>query len=889
MRDRDAELREELDAHVRMAADDRIARGEDRAGAIARARRELGNISQIQEATRDVRGGRWLEDAGQDLRYALRLLRHSPGFTLVAVASLTLGIGANTALFQMVDAVRLRPLPVHDPAALVEVRLTDMDGARGNFATWHPAVTYPIWQAIASRQQAFTGVFAWGADSFNLSVGGEARLARGLWVTGDLFSVLGVRPAAGRLLTPADDQPGCAPRAVLSYAFWQRAYGGDRSAVGRTLTLGSHPVEIVGVAESSFFGLEVGKAFDIAVPACADAVFSDDGKGRLQSGTDWWLSVFGRLKPGWTADRATAHLAAISPELFKTTLPPAYPSVSVPKYLKFTLAAFPAAGGLSELRETYTTPLAFLLGISGLVLLIACANLANLLLARATARRREIAVRLGLGASRGRLVRQLLTECILLAAVGGACATLFADAFSGSFVALLDTSNKPTALAVALDWRVLAFTAAVSLATCVVFGLAPALNATRLSPTSVMRANARGATSGREVVGLRRILVVAQVALSVVLLFGSLLFARSLRNLVTMDPGFRAEGVLSASVNFRALDLPPERRGAFRQELADRVRAIPGVQAAAVARIVPVSGDAFGSVVWPAEDPAGQFDALFNWVGTDYFAALQTPVVAGRTFNATDTSQSLPVAIVNEAFAAKLAHDGKPVVGRSFTREATPRSPAKTFEIVGKVRNSTYSDLKEGNVAVAFLADAQDNGGAYTRLVIRASLPPSQVTSAITAAFADMDRRIGLSYGVMTTQIRDSVIRERLLATLSAGFGVLAAVLTLVGLYGLLAYTVTRRSNEIGVRLALGATGAEIARLILRETGILFGIGAGIGLLLALAGGQAAAALLFDVRPDDPALLVVTVALLACIAMLATLAPTLRAMRIEAANALRME
>ncbi len=889
MSDREDDLREEIEAHLKMAAADRVARGQDARTAVTDARRELGNISQIQEATRDVWGRRWLEQIVRDVRYALRGFRRNPGFALVAVLSLALGIGANTALFQVVNAIRLQSLPVTDPATLAEIHLVDTEGARGDFQTWHPAVTYPIWQAIAARQQAFAQLFAWSGAAFTLSAGGEVRTARGLWVTGNFFSTLGLQAAAGRLLSADDDRPGCAPRVILSYAFWQREYGGSAAVIGQTIGLSSHPAEVVGVAPASFHGLDVGRTFDVAVPACADPVFSDNGKGRLESGTSWWLSVFGRLKPGWSIERATAHLEAISPELFAATLPPHYPAVSVPAYLRFKLAASPAGSGVSQLREAYTSPLWMLLGTAALVLLIACANLANLLLARATARQREIAVRLGIGASRGRLIRQLLTESFVLAAIGGVCAMLLAATLSRSLVAMLDTNTQSTALALGADWRVLAFTTGLSLLTCILFGLVPAMNATRVSASSVMRASARGGTAGREAVGLRRALVVVQVALSVVLLFGSLLFARSLRNLVTMDPGFNAEGVITAGIDFRGLQLSPDRRMLFRRELLDRVRALPGVQAAATARIIPVSGDSSGNVVWAEGDQSRRFDTSFNWVSSGFFTTMGTAMVAGRDISDADIPEGVPVAVVNETFASTVASRGAPVIGTRFTREVTPSSPPKTFEIVGVVKNSTYADLKEGPVAVAFLADAQQAGGAYLRVLIRSSVPPTSMTAAVTRALADVDPQIGVEYGLLPTRIRDTVVRERLLATLSAGFGVLAAVLTLVGLYGLIAYTVTRRTTEIGVRMALGAGRGTIARLILRETALLVAVGAGLGVLLALAGGRAAATLLFGVQPNDPAILLLALAALVGIALVASYLPARRATRIEPVSALRAD
>jgi predicted permease len=887
-RQRERDLRDEIDAHLRMAIDDRIARGMSPRDAAADARRELGNVPQIQEATRDVWGGRWIDALGQDLRYAVRVFRRNRSFALVAVVSLALGIGANAALFQVVDAVRLQSLPVADPSSLVEVRIVDMDGARGSFESWHPAVTYAIWREIQARQQAFSGIFAWASDRFNLTDGGEMRVAQGLWVTGGLFGVLGVRPVIGRALTAADDSPGCAPRAVLGYAFWQRAYGGSPAVIGQTLSLSSHAVEVIGVAPPAFHGLEVGRTFDVALPVCADPVFSDDGKGRLPVGTDWWLSVFGRLKPGWSIERASAHLHAISADLFRTTLPPTYPSESVGKYLNFTLGAYEGGSGLSHLRETYASPLWLLLGTAGLVLVIACANLANLLLARATARQREIAVRLSLGAGRGRVIRQLLTESLLLAAIGGSLGLVLAHTLSGSFVALLDTQSDTSVLPLGLDWRVLGFTAGLSFLTCVLFGLAPAMNVTRVSASSVMRAATRNTTSSRDVLGLRRTLVVAQIALSVVLLFGSLLFARTLHNLTTADPGFNPRGLVVAGITFRRLEVPADRRMAFRNEVAERVRALPGVQGAAAVRIVPLGGNAIGNDVWSEGDRAHLFNSLFNVAGPGYFATLGTPLVAGRDFDERDVAESTPVAIVSEKFAERLQR-GPSIIGSRFTRQATPSSAEKTFEIIGVVKNSTYLDLKEDLSPVAFLADAQSSPSAYLELIVRSPLPPATVTAAITRTLADLDSRIGVNYRVMTTDIRDTLVRERLLATLSGGFGALAAILTLVGLYGLVAYTVARRTNEIGIRMALGARAPDIARLIVHETGVLLVMGIVAGIVLALAGGRAAASLLFGVRPHDPLTLLGAVAGLSLIALGASYFPARRATKIEPVAALRVD
>jgi predicted permease len=887
MKDRDAELREELKTHLDMAVADRIALGDTPEDAHAAARRELGNLSQVQEATRDVWGGRWLEHLAQDIRYATRIFRRNPAFAIVAILSITLGIGANTALFEVVDAVRLRPLPIPEPERLLEVRLASFDGARGNFQGSHPAVTQPIWRALQERQQAFD-LFAWSRASFNLSESGEARPADGLWVSGGFFNVLSLQATRGRLLVPEDDRPGCAPRAVLGHAFWQRAYGADPSIVGRTITLRARPIEIIGVAPADFHGLEVGRSFDVALPLCAEAVLSANGKGRADAGTTWWLLMFGRLKPGWTVERASAHLATISPEIFRSTLPEGYPAVSVDGYLGMKLIAAPGGQGVSQLREAYTSPLWLLLGIAGLVLVIACANLANLLLARATAREREISVRLGLGASRGRVIRQLLTESLLLVTIGTIGAVLLAGVMARSLVAALQTNGSIVTLPLFVDWRVIGFASLLAVATCLLFGLAPAIRGTRVTTASVLRATSRGATAGRESVALRRGLVVVQIALSVALLFGSLLFVRTLRNVLNVDPGFRSEGLLVANIDSSRLRLAPEQRTAHEQLMTERLRAIPGIQGAATVEVVPISGNAGGNDVWPERNRNARFNTYVNFVGARYFQTLGVPVVAGREFDDRDTLDSSPVVIVDETFAKNLG-GAAAAVGQRITREPTPRTPEQTYEIAGVVKDSAYLALKDDPYPTMYYAGTQTDPGPSSQVMIRSSLPPASTTAAITAALANLDPRLTVSYTLMPAMIHDTLMQERLLAALSGGFGLLAALLTMVGLYGLIAYSVTRRSTEIGVRMALGASGASIRRLVLRETGVLLAVGVSVGVGLAIAGGQTAASLLFRVRPNDPVTLIGAIAILAAIAFAASYVPARRATRIDPVVALRAE
>ena len=565
------------------------------------------------------------------------------------------------------------------------------------------------------------------------------RRARGLLVSGEFFNVLGVRPVLGRVFTAADDQRGHAsPGVVISHAFWQREYGGATDIIGRKLMLGDDPFEIVGVTPPDFFGLEVGRSFDLALPICADR------DRRLDSGTDWWLMMTGRLKSGWSLEQATAQLQQISPSLFEKTLPANYPTASVKDYLGFKLEAVSAVGGYSRLRQNYEDSLWALLAIAGLVLLIACANLANLLLARASAREREFAVRQALGASRARLVRQLLVESLLLAVIGACLGALLAQPLSRFLVSFLGGS---VFLDLGLDWRVLGFAAALAALTCVLFGLAPAVRATRLAPGAVMKASGRGLTAGRGRFGLRRALVVVQVALSLVLVAGALLFTRSLNKLLTVDSGFRQEGVLMAQLGVGRLNLAPERRQLFRQEALDRLKQIPGVKAVADTTVIPLSGSSSSNAVWmDGADARHKVNTNRSWIGPDYFKALETPLVAGREFNERDTGAAPYVAIVNESFARRHLNGANPV-GRRFWMEARPTAPETLYEIVGLVKDTKYENLSDTSGPIMFLSIAQEQRFLpFGQLLIRSDLPQSEITASVTRALNEINPAITVSY-----------------------------------------------------------------------------------------------------------------------------------------------
>ncbi|HMF74597.1 MAG TPA: ABC transporter permease [Bryobacteraceae bacterium] len=822
----------------------------------------------------------------RDLRFGLRQLRLNPTFTAVAVLSLALGIGANTAIFQLIDAIRLRMLPVQKPQELAYLDLAKDSWRSGWSSTRSARFTYALWESIRTRQQGFSGTLAWSATHFNLAQGGKVRFAEGLFVSGDFFKVLGVPPVIGRTFTARDDQPGCgSPGAVISYAFWQSEFSGDPTVTSRTVRLDGRLFPILGVTPPGFFGVEIGHRFDIAVPVCADPMFYEPGRNRIPSRTAWWLSAMGRLKPGWTIERANAQMRAVAPAIMLETLPTDYRPDNAKKYLANKLSATPGATGVSQLRRQYENPLWILLATTGLVLLIACANLANLLLARASVREREMAVRQAIGASRQRLIAQLLSESLLLALFGAGLGALLASLLSRGLIAFLTTQGNQMFVGLGIDWRLLGFTVGLALATCVLFGLAPALRATRVAPASVMRSSGRGLTAGRERFSLRRILVVAQVAMSLVLLAGALLFVRSLQKLLTVDSGFRPQGIVRVNVDLRAAHYPKERIMEVRNQILKELRERTGAVSGAEVFLTPVSGAGWDGMAWADAHKL----ALFNQAGPNYFQTMGTSFVTGRDFSERDNLKSPKVAIVNEEFA-KTFFNGRNPVGRAFRSEGGAGKPDEVYQIVGLVRNTKYYELREDFRPIAFLPSAQDNSpNPSGTFVLRIDTSLGNFYKAATAAVAQVHPGIGVDFTVLTAQIQESLMRDRLMAALAGAFGLLAGLLAVLGLYGVIAYMVARRRNEIGVRIALGASRARVIGLILREAILLLAIGLAAGTGLAAWAGEAAASLLYGLKPRDPLTLGGAVTLLAMVGLFASYGPAWRASRLEPMEALRDE
>jgi len=832
--------------------------------------------------------GGWLPGLLQDLRYGARRLRLEPLFAIVAILSLALGIGANTAIFQLLDAVRLRRLPVERPEELYNVRIKPGTSRTGNFSGNWPQLTSALWERIRSEQQAFSKLAVWSTDSVNLASGGEARFAKALWVSGTFFDTVGVRAMQGRVLGSGDDAPGCpAPAVVLSERFWKRALGGRPINPGETLRIEGRPFEIVGVTPASFFGMEVGLSFDVALPTCAEELIADTPRTKIRRA--WWLAAVGRLAPGWTHEKAQAHLAAISKGLFEATLPEDYDAADVKNYLSFQLVARPISTGFSDLREDYSDPLWLLLGISALVLLIACANIANLMVARASARQREIAVRLALGASRRRLIRQLLAESFVLAAAGAACGVALAQALSRLLVSYLSTEQAEIFVAMPRDLRLLGFTAGLAVLTCVLFGLLPALQASNTDPLEALKSGGRGIAGSGARLSVRRALVVLQVALSLVLLVGALLFVRSLGNLLSLDAGFRSDHILVIDTDFRRLHLPDERRTALRRELVERMRAIPGVADAASARIVPLSDSSWNDPISIEGTEIRRESVNFNRVGPGYFRTMGTPLLAGRDFDSRDLPASESAAIVTETFARKFLNGQNPV-GRTVQLDHEGRDTVERFQIVGLVRDSKYEELREDFAPIVFLADAQDaHPGPRTHVVVRSELPLATLVPSLTSAVAGVSPEISVMYRPFRDMLREGLLRERLMASLSVFFGFLAAVLAMIGLYGVVSFMVVRRRNEIGVRMAMGATRKDILALVLREAGTLLAAGIVIGVVLAIGAASLARSLLYGLGPSDPLTIILASAGLAAVAVAASLLPAHRAATLDPVTALREE
>ena len=897
-------MERELAAELQFHRDRQIARlveaGVPRDEAERRTRHAMGGVEPVKEECRDARGVSALESTLRDLQHGVRQLRKSPGYAAVVVLSLALGIGANTAIFTLIDSVLLRTLPVADPAALQFVaRYQPTLGPDPGYGYGHEE-----FRRLRAANPVFTDLAAYATTRLNVSIDGSIEpTAEGHLVSGGFFPMLGVHARLGRTIGPEDDErPNGHPVAVLSYDYWTRRFARDRSALGRTISLSGTPFTVVGVAPSGFFGLEVGRAADIFVPVMMQPAVMPAAENWLEASIarSYWLTVVGRLRPGVTPRQATAAVAGLD-VLDPLMTKPRLPGETSQRILE-ALGLTPAATGLSNLRQQYSQPLFILMAVVGLVLLIACANVATLVLARGAARGPEFSMRIALGAGRWRLVRQLLIESLILAVAGGACGLLLARWGTALLVAFMSTGRQPIVLDLAPDLRILAFTAAVSIATGILCGVMPALRATRVDVVAGLR-HGRGQTGATSWIRPGKALVVSQVALCVMLLFGAGLFVRSLQKIDAQDEGFDRDRVHVIRLEPRGSDqrgVPgtSERLDAIYRDLLHRVEAIQGVRSASLAHFGPTSPVFYSE---PMQLPSGEtlrIPRMMTYPG--YFETMGIELVAGRDLEDRDLAASAPRAmVVNEAFVRQFTTGANPVGKRFVQREgrtrANPAGVEQSWEIVGVVRDAKYASLREPPAPLIYQPFLHTSTGrGQMTLHVRTAAGDGGVVSRIREEVQRIDRQMPLFAMVtLSAQVDAMLGRERLVATLSTLFGLVALLLAVVGLYGLMAFSVVRRTNEMGIRMALGAARLHVVRMVMREALLLAGLGVALGVPAAFVLGRLAAnkvsGLLFGLTATDPLTMTGAVALLGAAAAAAAYLPAARAARVDPIVALRNE
>jgi predicted permease len=915
----DADIEEEMRLHVEMREQQQIQSGMTADEARHAALRRFGIPTLLAEKSHTAWGWRWLEELIQDTGYGLRLLFRNPSFTAVAVLTLALGIGANTAIFSLIDAVMLKMLPVEKPEQLVLLSwvapgwpymihsLTgDSDRDKSGRST-STSFSYPIFEDIRAHAQTFSGVLALAdAERVNVGVSGEAGVAQSQLVSGDFFSTLGVPASIGRTITPPDDEPGANPVATISYSYWIRRFGRDPQILGKTVTVNGVGFTLVGVAAPEFFGVQPGASLDIWLPLRSQPLIDPDWiayatpseVSRFTARDDWWVLIVGRLKPGQSEQQARAALDVIvQRESSGIQKPPAKRSLDealeAPK-VRLT----PAGGGLDELRSEFSEPLFILMCVVGLVLLIACANVANLLLARAASRQKEIAVRLALGGGRARLIRQLLVESILLALSGGAVGVFLAYFASGILLKLMSSGREPITLHVAPNLVVLGFTAAVSVLTGILFGLAPALRGTSLDLTPALKEGAArivaaiAHASGRRQ-RLSKALVVVQIAVSLLLLITAGLFVRSLTNLENENLGFDRRNVLLFTIDPTQAGYHADRLSTFYEQLRKRIREIPGVRCASFSRhgLINSGVSIIGFSLQGFPPKIGRHDngtVHANFVGPEFFETFGIPLLLGRRIEEQDSATAPKIAVVNHAFAQEYFEGQNPIGHRfGFGDQKT----SSDIVIVGLVGDSRYDKLRDDPPPTVYVPYYQHMKELEAvSFSVRTAGDPKDWMGEVGRAVQELDRNLPI-FDVKTEveEINQATLQERLFAQLSGFFGILALALASIGLYGVISYAVLRRTSEIGIRVALGAERTKILQMVLREAMILAVLGIAVGAPVAFVLSGFVGSLLYGLRPTDPLTVAFATIALLFVGFLAAYFPARRASRIQPVIALRYE
>jgi len=868
----DAELRD----HFHRLVGDFIAHGYAENDARRLARLEFGGMDQVKEACRDARGTRWVDETLQDARYGWRGFRKNPGFTIVAIVTLAIGIGASLSIFNVVDALLLRPLPVPNASELVTF-------SRWNGNNSSESFSYPQIRALADRRDLFASLCGIGTETVYVGPPENLQPAGAAWVSGGCFETLGIAPFAGRLLNASDDERGAPVAAVISHGYWRRRFGGDRDVMGRRLLIEGQQVPIVGITPIGFNGAAIGEPADITLAISTKPVLQPEDDDSVGPDRRWLLGL-ARPAAGLSREQLQARLDVVWADLLVRTLPAGLSAETRQRILSTALRLEPGATGPSRLRRTLRSPLLVAMALVTLVLAIACVNVANLLLARGAGRAREVALRLAIGAGRSRIVRQRLVEGIMLAAAGTALGVLVAWAGSAGLVGLIaervaGRNEALMTLDIAPNWRLLAVCAFIVVTTTMVFGLLPALRASNVAPGAVANSTRVAESHTRFCAAL----IVVQVSLSLLLVMGAGLFTRSLHNLRTVDRGFAPGNVLLANYDPSRLGLSSPQLVSFNESILQTVSDLPGVGAASLAAITPLQGGAMSTPMMVNGVSTGQEELYFNVIAPRFFEIVGTPLLMGRDLAPTDDLKAPAVVVVNES----LVRTYLPNVSPLGQRVAYPGA-SREMEIVGVVKDAVYETLRAEPPPTVYIPYLQSRGRPMT-VVVDAKAPMADVTSAIRAAVQPQAPSSPMRIHTFAWQIENSLFEPRLMRLLTTIFGGLALALAAIGVYGLMSYNVALRTREIGVRLALGARPARVVRMVLGSAIRMVSLGVLIGLPLAWLASRAIARLVFGVTSTDPVTIVTAITILGCVGLAAAAVPAHRAATVDPAMSIHVE